>query len=329
MQVFFIILAILAALFLIFTFGGGFYMYRFAICRKDDPNKDYWNRELRKSDYFTDEEFAMIKSGERFIKSEPREKVTIKSHDGLTLVGHIIENPDPVGVIIMAHGYRSHPILDFSCAVEPYFANGFTMLMIEQRAHRESGGNHIGFGALERYDIVRWAEYANKRWAGLPVILDGVSMGASTIMMGCEIGYPNNVKALICDCGFTTPGAICRKVLKQWFKLPPFPLYYGAKFWVKLLAKYDFDGASSVESLKTLKNHDDAPCVLIAHGKKDDFVPYAMAQEVRAVFGEDDPRVWLVTSEEADHGMTYLKDKQMYMDAIEKMYEAAGIKVRK
>lgn len=41
MQVFLIILAILAVLFLIFTFGGGFYMYRFATYRKDDPNKDY------------------------------------------------------------------------------------------------------------------------------------------------------------------------------------------------------------------------------------------------------------------------------------------------
>lgn len=328
MQTFIITLLIIAILFLIFAFAGGFYMYRFATVRNDKSNKDYWTRELKKTDYFTDEEFAMIKSGESFIKSEEREAVCIESHDGLRLSGHIIENPSPVGVIIMVHGYRSHPILDFSCAVEPYFNNGFTMLLITQRAHCDSGGKHIGFGVLERYDVVRWVDYAKNRWPDLPIVLDGVSMGASTIMMGGELGYPSNVKAIICDCGFTTPGAICRKVLKQWFKLPPFPLYYSAKLWINLFAKYDLEGASSVEGLKKLCESENSPCVLIAHGKKDDFVPYKMAEENREAYKKAE-RLWFVSSDEADHGMTYLKDKDKYVTALYKMFTAAGIQIRK
>lgn len=329
MKIFLIVISALVLLFLLFTFGGGYYMYRFAILRRADKPKNYWKCALKKAEYFTDGEFAMVQSGERFLKSKEREVITIESHDGLKLRGHLVEHSEARGIVIMAHGYRSHPVLDFSCAVEPFYGYGFSMLLIDQRAHSDSEGSHIGFGALERYDIVRWTEYAKKRWSGLPVILDGVSMGAATIMMGAGVGYPDNVKALICDCGFTTPGDICRKVLKQWFHLPPFPLYYGAKVWVKLLAKFDLDGVSSAESLGQLKKQKNPPCILIAHGKKDGFVPYRMAEEIRAALEEDDGKVWFVASEEADHGMAFLKDREVYIAALEEMFAAAGVELRK
>lgn len=327
MQIFLVILAVLAGLFLLFTFGGGYYMYRFAIVRK--KKKDYWREELHPSDTFTEEEKADIRRGEAFIRSHANEVITIESRDGLKLSAHLIENEVPVGLVIMVHGYRSHPMLDFSCAVEPFYRYGFSMLLIDHRAHGWSEGSHIGFGVTERDDVVRWAEYAKNRWSDLPVILDGVSMGGATVMMGAGLGYPDNVKAIIADCGYTSPGAICKKVLRQWFRLPPFPLYYGAKFWVKLLAGYDLDGASSAEALKSLSERADRPCVLIAHGMADDFVPYAMALECRAAMPEEDDRVWFVSSETAGHGLAFLKDREKYIAALEEMYAKAGVAVRK
>ena len=69
----------------------------------------------------------------------------------------------------------------------------------------------IGFGALEKYDISRWAAFADEHF-GLPIVLDGVSMGSSTVMMGAEVGYPLSVRAIIADCGYSNAGEICRKL---------------------------------------------------------------------------------------------------------------------
>jgi predicted esterase len=73
------------------------------------------------------------------------------------------------------------------------------------------------------------------------------------------------------------------------------------------------------------KNH---PCILIAHGEADDFVPYSMALECRSALPEDDERVWFVSSETAGHGLAFLKDRQKYIDALKEMYKAAGIVIR-
>lgn len=326
MKLLLILFAVLAGLFLLFTLGGGYYLYRFAILRK--KKKDYWRETLSPLESFTQEEREEIMRGGAFMRTHVSEVITIDSHDGLKLCGRLIAQEKPVGLVIMVHGYQSHPVLDFSCAVEPFFRYGFSMLMIDQRAHGSSEGKHIGFGVTERCDLVRWVDYARERWPELPVLLDGVSMGAATVMMGAELGYADNVKAIIADCGYTSPGAICKKVLYQWFKLPPFPIYYGAKFWIRLLAGYDLDGASSVSGLRKLEEQDTRPCVLLAHGVADDFVPYEMALECRAALSEEG-RVWFASSETAGHGRAFLKDREKYIAALEEMFACAGIKIRK
>lgn len=320
MDIVLVVLGVLIVLFLAVTFGGGYYMYRYAIVR-DKKAKNFWVEEIAKSDEISDSAYAQIKEGERFIKGLTWEKVSIKSHDGLTLVGHVHENSAQRGVFIMVHGYKSAAVYDFSCAVGPMMEMGFSILLIEQRAHGESEGKRIGFGALERYDVVRWAEYAGERWGGLPVVLDGVSMGSSTVMMGGENGYPENVRALICDCGYTTPGAICRITLKRWFNLPPFPIYYGAKIFTRLLAGYDLDGVSSADGLRALAEKK-VP-ILIAHGRADGFVPFYMGEENFAAAREGNAEFFV--SEEADHALAYLCDRDGYTAAMHRLFDKAGI----
>ena len=111
--------------------------------------------------------------------------------------------------------------------------------------------------------------------------------------------------------------------------MKPFPLYYGAKFWVKVLAGYDLDGKSSVQALRKFGENKAHPCILIAHGEKDDFVPYSMALECRAALREDDDRVWFVSSPEAGHGLAFMEDREKYITALKEMYKAAGIEIRK
>lgn len=324
MRILLIVVLIIIGLFLLFTFGGGYYMYRFATLR-NKKQRNYWKDDMKPAKFLSEEDNQIILNGWKYLRGQSWEDVDITSHDGLRLHGHYLAHPSPRGIILQIHGYRGCGAFDFSCAVEPFYKMGFSLLIVDQRASGDSEGRHITFGYYERYDVIEWAKYLGERFPNLPVIMDGVSMGASTVMMAVEIGYPDNVKAIIADCGFSSPGAICRKVLKQWFGLPPFPLYYGARFWVKLLAKFDLDGVSSREALKHLK--ESGIKLLIAHGKKDGFVPYSMSIENMSDFTDEDKEstVQLFTVEEADHGLCYLKCREEYDKEIETLLRRAGI----
>lgn len=320
-----VITAILIALILTAAvFIAGYFMYRFAIVR-NKKQINFWEHDLTNNGKLDEAYFGRVKEGEKFIRSLPYEKVQITSHDGLKLCGRLFEQENARGTFIMVHGYRSHGLWDFSCAAREIFGRGFNMLIVDQRSHGYSEGSHIGFGEFERFDVVGWAKYVEKRFPALPIVMDGVSMGAATVMMGCSAGYPEAVKAINADCGYTTPGAICRETLKNWFKLPPFPLYYASKIWNLLLAHYDLDKTSSRASMEMLSNYSHRINVLIAHGKADGFVPYRMSMENIHAFDNDPTQFELFSVENADHGMSYLKDTKGYSEAIDRLLAKAGI----
>lgn len=334
MQLFVIILLSLLAVFCLAGVFAGWYMYRFAIVRNPKLQRDAWREDPKSFADLTEADFEKIVRDVHYLREFPREQITLESHDGLKLAGHLFppENQapedqaperQPRGIVIMVHGYRSSAPFDFSGAVQDFHAMGLSCLLVDHRAHGYSEGRLIGFGATERYDVVRWAEYCRNRWPELPVVMDGISMGAATVMMGCSVGYPDNVRAIIADCGYTTPGAICRRTLKRWFKLPPFPVYHAAKIYVKLIAGYDLDGISTVDSLGKMRREKPIP-ILFAHGKKDDFVPCSMSEENFAVF-ENDGLAELFLVDEADHGLAYLRDKPGYLKALNRLFEKAGI----
>lgn len=302
--------------------GAGYYMFRFAILRKPDDT-DYWDPAvplpgIPKMDKLHPEISELMNRGANEIKALPYEIVYTRSHDGLKLGARLFEPEKPCrGQYILVHGYRAQSIHDFSCVVKLLLDEGFSCLLIDHRAMGLSEGKYIGFGVLERHDLVRWCEYVKERFPERPVILDGISMGGSTVMMGCGIGYPDNVRALICDCGYTTPAAICKRTLKRWFHLPPFPVYHIANLFVRLFAGYSLSEVSATDCLK--KNR--LP-ILIAHGRKDGFVPYEMSEENFRSCGDG---AVFFTSDEADHGLSFLLDYDGYMNEIRALWERAGI----
>ncbi len=323
MQLFLIIILSVLALLILLTAFAGWYMYRFAILRNPKIQRDAWETDPQSFAELTEEDFADIIRNIHYLRDFPRERITIESHDGLKLAGHLFPVEHPRGMVIMAHGYRSSAPFDFSGAVQDFNGLGFSCLLIDQRAHGYSEGKYIGFGATERYDMVNWAKYCENRWPELPVIMDGVSMGASTVVMGCSVGYPKNVRAIIADCGYTTPGEICRRTLKRWFKLPPFPVYYAAKVFVKLNAGYDLDEPSSVEAIRKMRRENPIP-VLFAHGKLDNFVPHEMSKTNHAAF-ENDGMSEIFLVDNAGHGLSYLRDKKGYTEALLRLFEKAGV----
>lgn len=142
------------------------------------------------------------------------ENIFLPSYDGLRLHGRLLQQPGAKGTILLFHGYRSSWVIDFSIVLPYYFTLGYNLLAVDERAHGESEGTYITFGVRERHDVATWAAYAAMHFGPAhPLILDGLSMGAATVLLASDLELPPSVRGIIADCGFSSPYAIMKSVL--------------------------------------------------------------------------------------------------------------------
>lgn len=58
---------------------------------------------------------------------------------------------------------------------------------------------------MDRYDAEKWVEYVIERFGNnSEIFLHGISMGGATVLMASGLNLPNNVKAIISDCAYTS-----------------------------------------------------------------------------------------------------------------------------
>ena len=199
---------ILIALFVLILFSGVYTFVVACVRRKELPWLD--EAAMQKTSYGKYYENIVI--GDKFLREHPSQKVQITSDDGLKLSGVWVPAENPKGTILLAHGYRSSKMVDFSLAFGMYHAIGLNILIPDQRAHGKSEGKFITFGVKESRDMQYWVAYHNKTFGEIPLILSGLSMGASTMMYLADADLPENVKCIIADCGFTSPKEIIKSV---------------------------------------------------------------------------------------------------------------------
>ena len=238
----------------------------------------------------------------------PQESVEIISFDGLKLQGKFYEYAPGAPVEIMFHGYRGSAERDMSGGVHRCFKVGRSALVVEQRCSHGSEGNTITFGINEHRDCLKWVDFAIEHLGkDIKIILTGISMGAATVMMAAGEKLPPNVVGILSDCGYTSAKEIMFHVMRG-MKLPPKLCYPFVKLGAKLFGHFDLDENSPIEAMKrcTLP-------VIFFHGEADDFVPCSMSREN---FEACTARKRLVTIPGADHGVSYAKDPQRYLQEL-------------
>ena len=243
----------------------------------------------------------------------PKE-VSIKSFDGLTLYGKYYKYSEDAPIELMFHGYRGNAERDLCGGVQRCFALGRSCLIVDQRTAGKSGGRVITFGIKESRDCLSWIDYIiEKINPNAKIIITGISMGAATVTIAAGESLPKNVIAALADCGYTSPKAIIKKVIKD-LKMPPDLMYPFIKLGARLFGGFDLEKYSPIEAMKNCT----VPIIFI-HGTTDDFVPYEMSVEN---FNTCTHKVKkLVTVEKAGHGLAYLKDTEGYFKAIREFDE--------
>lgn len=252
-------------------------------------------------------------SAERLRNSE-YENVTATSRDGFCLTGHWRTCENPKRVIVAMHGWRSSWNKDFGMIADFWHDNGCDVLYVEQRGQGESGGDYMGFGLLERYDCLSWIDWVNARTEGkLPIYLGGVSMGATTVLMAAGLNLPSNVRGIVADCGFTSPRAIWKHVVRNNLHIP-YRLHEAA---ISDLCKKKIQVSDEEYSTLDAMRACTVP-VLFVHGTEDKFVPIEMTYENYKACSA--PKR-LVVVPGAEHGMSYFTDPKRYESALREFWE--------
>ncbi|MBR2460273.1 MAG: alpha/beta hydrolase [Clostridia bacterium] len=255
-----------------------------------------------------------IYNGVELLHGEKSETVYTQSFDGLKLAAVCLPAEESRATVILMHGFRSSPYWDFAGVIKKYSEMGFNLVLPYQRAHGKSEGKYLTFGVKERRDLLSWVDWTKERFGeNEKIIVDGMSMGAATVLMASGLGYPDNVKGIIADCGYTSPYEIISKVMKENMHIPQYPFIWIFGAMCRVFADFSLKECSTVDAMKV-----NGKPVLFAHGEADDFVPYAMTVEnYDACVAEK----VLVSVAGADHGISYLVDQKKYDEALDSFLE--------
>ena len=301
-MVFLWVILVLAAVYLAVTY----YFFNFS-CRRSRPGKGVGAQIASGMDAELAPYQDMIRRGRQFLESQTYEDVSITSYDGLTLRARLYTHPDAKGIVVAVHGYRSSGSRDFGAVCPFYYETlGCSILLIDQRACAQSEGKYITFGLRERYDVRDWCLFAAERFTGTPIMLGGISLGASTVLMASPI-LPAAVKVILADCGYVSPWEELAWVAGK-MHVPAAILLPGVDMWCRLLAGFGLKEWTTIQALE-----ENTRPVFFLHGRADDFVPFSNTPRNTAACAAP----WtLFAVDGAGHGLSFCVDPEGYYRAV-------------
>ena len=159
-----------------------------------------------------------------------------------------------------------------------------------------------------------WLKSLEESHPHLPVLISGISMGASIALMTAALpDLPSNLAGISADCGYSHPRKEVCHVLKSNMKLPIFPLYHIADLICRTRSGFSFDDCDMVREINNIK----VP-VLFIHGLADDFVPAYHTKWMHDAF---EGKKELILVEKAGHGVAYLEDPQRVSRILEGFFD--------
>ncbi|MBR5140554.1 MAG: alpha/beta hydrolase, partial [Clostridia bacterium] len=244
--------------------------------------------------------------------SLPCERVSINARDGVRLSARYYHTGAGAPIVILAHGYRGNSLRDFAGGADMFLKMGYNLLLIDHRAHGDSGGKVISFGIRERFDVCDWAAYATDRFGeDSEILLAGISMGGACVLMAAGEDLPDTVKGVLADCPYSSPlGIIARVGTKKG--VPDTLVRIFAITGARFFAKFALNEASALTAVEKTE----LP-ILIIHGDADGFVPLSMSEELK----KKNPSIILKTVSGADHAVAYLADTEGYISEVKRFTE--------
>lgn len=213
-------------------------------------------------------------------KDKQWEDITLKSRFGYSLRGTYIPNPKATDkTLIFLHGFTENRAVGLNY-LDMYLNAGFNLLLVDSRAHGESGGNSVTWGTYEKYDLDQWVDWVCQRFPGGMIGVHGVSMGAATALMHAELNEADKrVAFYIADSSYSDLETLLALQMEQWLNisgmgLPEVLLQY-ANVVAYLNSRFTFHQASPIRSVRNVTTP-----VLYIHGEADKLIPAQMSLDL-------------------------------------------------
>ncbi len=266
---------------------------------KMHPEKEYKVVD-QNSDFF--------KASYEWFQKVPKEEISIKSYDNVTLKGQFIPSIDneSTNLAIVVHGY--HASLQDMIIIGKFYSDlGFKVMLLDMRGHGQSEGSFTTLGHYEKYDLKKWIHFALRTYGATDkILLHGVSMGASTIFLSTTLNLPQNVKFIVADSGFDNAWNML------WGNLRPKSLRIllpGASI-ISLFSKRFF--LSSVNVAHAVRKNK-IPLIII-HGEKDEKVPFEVGKSLHELSKAPTKDFYQIPN--CKHGEGYIVDKAGYEQRV-------------
>ena len=286
--------------------GVSVYFYRRTMTRNNAKTER--TMEMAGTDW--NQHMPFIQERKEYMMAQPHKDKWIQSEDGLKLHATWFPKDDCKKIVICFHGYTSQGMSDYIGLSGYYLKQGYSMLLVDERAHGQSEGKYIGFGCLDRKDAMKWIAHIVKECGDdVQILLHGTSMGGATVLMTSGLELPPQVKGIISDCAFTSPKEVFTHVLKHMIHLPAFPIMQISEILNRRWAGYGLDECNAAREVKKAK----VP-ILFIHGSADTFVPCSMCDEIYQNCAS--PKQKLIV-DGAAHAESYYKDTAAYDKALD------------
>lgn len=239
-----------------------------------------------------------------------KENWTIKTNKGLTLFAQYMDHHSDKTAILL-HGFMSDGD-SMGGFAKMFYDFGFNVLLPDARAQGRSAGKYIGYGWVEKEDILAWIkQIIAKVGFDNEIIIMGQSMGGATAMMVSGLNLPPQVKAFIEDCGYSSVKEEIEYQAKNLVNLRAFariPVVEMVSCINKLRNSFFLGQASAVKQLR--KN---TRPFLFIHGGKDHFVPTEMVYQ-NYVATNAPKNLWIAPL--AGHALSYSMYKNEYQQHV-------------
>lgn len=233
----------------------------------------------------------------------------VSSEDGLRLDGTYFHRQRPGHRwVILVHGYGRNQKNTWDYA-EAYLAHGYAVVTPDLRAAGDSEGIYMTMGVKEGQDMQKWVARIVQEDPEARIVLHGISMGAATVMLASALPMPDNLSAVVEDCGYTSAYDMFTIQLAQLFHLPAFPIMD----IVDIMSRQKTGAAMSEASPLQAVPHTRVPMLFI-HGDADRLVPYEMMKQLYDASGA--PAKEQLTVPGVGHASAMAADPVVYFQRV-------------
>ena len=306
------IAAVLVVAAIVLSIASPYLLFHFLV---DRPSRS----QKIPSFYVGSPHYKVSRAGLAKMEHMPNSDLYLQSRDGLKLHAYLYPAPDtetPKKFVISVHGYRSYARPEGAPYVEFYHSLGYSMVMVDDRAHAPSEGDYVGFGVLDRLDVLDWAKYLVKTYGeDIDILIHGVSMGGATVAaVSGEAELPTQVRGIIADCAFSSASEVLTYQMAEAMHLPSKLLLPKIEKIVEKRAGYNFHDFSAIEQVKKAT----VP-MLFVQGGKDTMVPPYMVDDLFDACASEKKRKLFV--EEAGHAESIAFAPEEYHQAIQELFD--------